>query len=535
MIDRSKFGPTPGPRFEPAAIGGPFSGPPAAARALALALGCPDLFLIDAHPGPDRDGFAAALAATGARAGRTVLLVAPDGTAADSLLSHLSADRDPPAARALAPDDRVDGLPDTVRPRTTAAFRDREAAEHQRFVDEARTGLRAAESAAEACREELSAKRRDRDRLPGDPDVRRSAIGQRIADARDQLAGLAGHREPKGHFRSFVSLLWKGSANGTVERRIATLEEQIAGWEGEIRGLNEQSTLTLLLDTELTQLAARVERCEADAAEARRRLESLGGQAADPVHPIVVAPLSALDHDPATRGTFDTVVLTHAERITTELLDLLQRRSSRCVLVGSRFARLSGSLFADLFADRDTGKWVAEAGRLVYRARSVPGHRRNDLRSEPLADRPEIELRFLAGAAGDVELAEVVFPGTVSAAEAQTWLAAELDLQPVTPCGPHHWHDGPGPIRACWHLADTVPEPPKAWAELGRGIKALVVGEGADAVTAAVTFDAEQWGQPAAEAWLADALGIVPPRAVRLPRVTVAQPAAPNLVPLSVD
>ena len=79
MTDRSRIGPTPGPGFAPAAVTGPFPGPPGAARALALALGCPDLFVIDAAAGPDRDGFAAALASTAARLGRTVLVVAPDG------------------------------------------------------------------------------------------------------------------------------------------------------------------------------------------------------------------------------------------------------------------------------------------------------------------------------------------------------------------------------------------------------------------------------------------------------------------------
>src|SRR5262245_36924312 len=92
MTDRSSFGPTPGPGFAPAPVTGPFSGPPGAARVLSLALGCPDLFLIDATAGPDRDGFAAALAATAARLGRTVLVVSPDGAVADMLLSHLSVD-----------------------------------------------------------------------------------------------------------------------------------------------------------------------------------------------------------------------------------------------------------------------------------------------------------------------------------------------------------------------------------------------------------------------------------------------------------
>jgi hypothetical protein len=113
-------------------------------------------------------------------------------------------------------------------------------------------------------------------------------------------------------------------------------------------------------------------------------------------------------------------------------------------------------------------------------------------------------------------------------------LAAELGLTRLAPCGPFHWHDGPGPIRACWHLADTIPEPPKAWAELGSGVRVLIVGTGADAVTAAVTFEAESWDRPKAEAWLADALAETPPRAARLPKAPSMQPVTPKPVAVEV-
>src|SRR5262245_43438149 len=102
MTERSTAGQTPGTGFDPAPISGPFSGPPGAGRALALALGCPDLFLIEAAVGPDRDRFAAAVAATAVKLGRTVLVVAPDSPSADTFFAHLVADRDAPALRAMA-------------------------------------------------------------------------------------------------------------------------------------------------------------------------------------------------------------------------------------------------------------------------------------------------------------------------------------------------------------------------------------------------------------------------------------------------
>ena len=117
----------------------------------------------------------------------------------------------------------------------------------------------------------------------------------------------------------------------------------------------------------------------------------------------------AVGHDPATNGPFDHVVVTCAERLSAETLDGLRKLARRVVLIGSRFGRQAGPLFGQLYAERDAGPWVAESGRLTVRVVPVPSNRRNDLRCEPLADRPEIELRFL----GD-DLAEVAFPDATS-------------------------------------------------------------------------------------------------------------------------
>jgi hypothetical protein len=482
MTDRSNLGPTPGSGFAAAAVTGPFSGPPAAARALALAVGCPDLFVIDAAAGPDRDGFAAAVAATVARLGRTVLVVAPDGPTADALLSHLSADRDPPAARAVGPEESVETLPDAVRSRTTTALRER--AEHQ-------------------------ARSRRPNRHTSDLDEQRTTLRRRIADAQGQIAALVPLRVAQDSRRIWSGLFWKATFTGNVANRVTALEKQIAEWDAEIRGL--------------------------DGACATAEAETpFDGIHRGPDCPIVVTPVATVGHDAATSGPFDHVVVASAERVPADALAAVRRCGARCVLIGARFGRSAGPHFADLYAAHDTGPWVAEGGRLVYRAIAVPTHRRNELKGEPLTDRPEIELRFLAVSGREVELAEVVFPESVSPAEARSWLAAELGISRLIPCGPHHWQDGPGPLRACWPLADTVPEPPRAWADLGDGVRELVAGTGADAVSAAVTFDPDRWDRPAAEAWLADALADTSPRAVRLPRVTGVQTVTPLPEPVGV-
>ena len=73
--------------------------PPAEYRALSAALGCPDLFLADADPGPDQHHFAAELAAEAVRAGERVLIVTPTSADADAVFARLTAGPGPLVGR----------------------------------------------------------------------------------------------------------------------------------------------------------------------------------------------------------------------------------------------------------------------------------------------------------------------------------------------------------------------------------------------------------------------------------------------------
>ena len=98
--------------------------PPAEYRALSAALGCPDLFLADADPGPDQLRFAVELAVEAARAGERVLVVTPTSADADAVFARLTAGAGPLVGRALAAYEHPDRLPAAAAACTARAHRD---------------------------------------------------------------------------------------------------------------------------------------------------------------------------------------------------------------------------------------------------------------------------------------------------------------------------------------------------------------------------------------------------------------------------
>jgi hypothetical protein len=155
----------------------------------------------------------------------------------------------------------------------------------------------------------------------------------------------------------------------------------------------------------------------------------------------------------------------------------------------------------------------------------VSGADPDRLRREPLADRPDVELRFLDGPVGPV-LAEVAFPPGLPAAEAKAFLARELGEVRLSPVGPAHWHETDDQVTVCWPAAEVLAGDCD-WAELNPGVREKVAGTGPDCRTVAVAFDRSAgWDRAAAADWLARHRGPTP-RTAALPRpVLVAEPPA---------
>ncbi|AWM40457.1 hypothetical protein [Gemmata obscuriglobus] len=251
----------------------------------------------------------------------------------------------------------------------------------------------------------------------------------------------------------------------------------------------------------------------AQAALAAAREKAAEAARAVPVAPprVVVGTPGSLKVDPvfaapANEGPFGLLVLDRAEELTENEFPWLARLAGRYVLVGhavpadDRRGRGGAPPFAARLArvlDRET--WAAEGNRLVCRLVAPDPEQRRRLVREPLADRPEIELRFLETGA-DPQLAEITFPWNTPVADAKRFLAETLGEVRLRPCGEFHWETAADAVVAVWPAADG---PDGAWVELEPGVREKVTGAGPFAFTAAVRFDvAAGWDAERAAAWL---------------------------------
>ncbi|HVK15477.1 MAG TPA: hypothetical protein VM533_00925 [Fimbriiglobus sp.] len=592
--------------------------PPAEYRALSAAVGCPDLFLADADPGPDQLRFAAELAAEAARAGERVLVVTPTPADADAVFARLTAGPGPLIGRALAGYEHPDRLPAGAAACTARSHRDQLLADARvraaAGVADAEAKLATLRAAAEAAGPTRAAVARlaeltvgenhpDRDRLQNVTDARAAALARldseaqkysadleakrkELAALRDQAAnasrraggvlglfkGLFTHKsaddlEPQAKaVEEAVDRLEAEAARVAAERaqvdenyraareliggedqgRLAELEQA----EGDFRraaaafvaaGVDEPAPTADAVDRAAAAVTARLATAESDVAAARRSVAEL-----DDRHPtaamrvlarvrVVIATFDAVGADPLTRPpegdgpAFDRLVLIAADHLSEQEFDHAARSAVRWVLVGDvvsprgRHRHGRSSFFRRLWGNLHREVWSHEGGRLVARLADADPDR---LACEPLADRPDVELRFTRGRDGESMLADVAFPPTATAAEAKTFLAGEVGEVLLVPCGPVHWHESDERLLACWPAADA---PHADWAELAAGVREKVIGTGPDCRTAAVAFEcAAGWDRESAERWLADHIGPGPRTAV-LPRPTVIASAPARL------
>ena len=151
--------------------------------------------------------------------------------------------------------------------------------------------------------------------------------------------------------------------------------------------------------------------------------------------------------------------------------------------------------------DRET--WGFEADRLVCRLAFPRADQRPQMTREPLLDRPEIELRFVADENGEPVLAEVAFPLGTAIAAARSFLFHQLGEVLLRPCGAVHWHHAPNAITACWPAAEHAGSSEAEWIDLEPGVREKIVGHGLAAFTATISFDpAHGWNADGAAAWL---------------------------------
>lgn len=214
---------------------------------------------------------------------------------------------------------------------------------------------------------------------------------------------------------------------------------------------------------------------------------------------------------------FDLLALDRAELLPEAEFARLSRLAARWLFVGDASAapprpgrRGDGTFFARAAAALDREPWVPEGPRYVCRLLPLAPAARRALTREPLADRPEIELRFVADEAEPV-LAEIAFPAELPVPDAKAFLYGELNEVRLRPLGAPVWHE----LEVNWPAAGDG----GAWVALEAGVRERVVGSGAAAFTAAVSFDAAHgWTAERAAEWLAAHLPPPGSRFAALPR-----------------
>lgn len=170
------------PRFDPVALANDHR-PLDEVRAVAVALACPDLFLLQAETHADQYHLATEVAWEAAQAGERVLIVTPTPADADAAVARLAKRCEFPVGRALAPHEHADRLPPTSASRTAHAHGDAaltsartESRKHLTQLDARLSALRAVQDSLPALRTAadewtrgshlLGELQRERDHLP---------------------------------------------------------------------------------------------------------------------------------------------------------------------------------------------------------------------------------------------------------------------------------------------------------------------------------------------------------------------------------
>jgi hypothetical protein len=179
------------------------------------------------------------------------------------------------------------------------------------------------------------------------------------------------------------------------------------------------------------------------------------------------------------------------------------------------FERLWDALHCD--PRRLPHAWVQERNALCCRLRPVTSEQSQWLESERLADFPDIQLRILAMPRTEPLLAEVVFPASLSIAQAKEFIFRELEELPVRALG-HSLRWQEEPERVVLRLAD-VPAPTAVPVDLEPGVREMLdccpleanggPGRSASWNTCCLEFDRRAgWQRPRAEEWVRQHLGL---------------------------
>jgi hypothetical protein len=199
-------------------------------------------------------------------------------------------------------------------------------------------------------------------------------------------------------------------------------------------------------------------------------------------------------HPPADH--FPLLIALDAHTLDDTGLQSVARLADRCVLVGEP----GRSLFTKLCERFACEPW-SRADQLVCKLHPVPFDQRGRIESEPVADRPEIELRILADSGDGPQLVEVVFPADTPIADAKRFVFEQLGEAPL--CGSLRaakWSESADVIAL--ELGETLAAPNFNLA-LAEGVSEFVSASERGWTTNGVRFaKSAGWTIDSAKAWI---------------------------------
>lgn len=250
---------------------------------------------------------------------------------------------------------------------------------------------------------------------------------------------------------------------------------------------------------------------------------------------LVAAPLPALTHDPhfgEKNGKpllrFDLLIVDEAHLLPEAEFAAVARRARRWVLVGEPsvanpqrpqgtpglFARLWKSLHAD--PRRLPFTWLRRDGRLTCRLRPISAEQAKWIETEPVADRPEIELRIVSAPHQSPRIAEVAFPAEMDLSEAKQFIFRELEELAICTRGrAARWRETEDAVILAFSAYD---DPSAITVTLEEGVSERMVCTSAQEPSAdnvptcdtlCLQFDrAAGWDRERAEQWVVQRLGL---------------------------
>jgi hypothetical protein len=266
---------------------------------------------------------------------------------------------------------------------------------------------------------------------------------------------------------------------------------------------------------------------------------------------LIAATTTALPSDTASRASplFDLLILEQAHHLTEPVFAGALRRARRWILIGeppaeqeevnfpgpahkgaaaaasiplphrrgpdsyaphpNLFQRLWQHLHAD--PNRLPFTWMRRDDRLLCRLRSVAAGHEKWIETEPVVDRPDIELRILSAPRQTPQIVEVLFPAGMDIGEAKQFLFHELEELAVQTCSRSlRWFETEEQV-VLEFVCKSDSETRTIALENGlcERIARLPVNEGMDWHTCSLEFArAAGWTRQRAEEWIVERLGL---------------------------